>query len=137
LRRSGVVDLVRFVLLFPVSVLTGCILGGFSSVLQQTAFGGREFSLRLALMIGVSYTIFATIPAIVFGVPAVLLLRRRQSTKITATLALTGGGAIVGWLLMTVTFTGFEVWGALTGASVGFMLGVLLVPYSKAKSADG
>ena len=105
-------------------------------MLHQAIFRAGEFRFSAALMIGASSTIFATLPAIVFGLPAVILLRRRGADKAKATIALTVGGAIVGWLLLSGSLETFKSWGALIGASIGLMMGVLMLSSPRTGTAN-
>jgi hypothetical protein len=74
--------------------------------------------------IAMTYAAFGIIPAAIFGLPAILFLKRRSYSRWPATAILALGGGAVGALLMLVTFTGLELLGGTAGASIGFALGL-------------
>ena len=113
------------------------MLGGVLSVTHQAIFRGGDFNLSVALMTGATNTILGIPAAIIIGAPAVGILHRLRLARLPATLLLTVGGFAFGWRLATLMFTGFEMWGGLTGASVGYMFGVLLFPRARMGISNG
>lgn len=88
----------------------------------------------LIVGLAISYAPFALLPLIVIGVPAVFTLKIKRISGLPATTILTVGGAVVGGLLMKMTFGEFEGFGAIVrdgmivGGSIGLLLGVFLFP---------
>jgi hypothetical protein len=126
------------VLLFVLSILLGAILGSFLSFLWDVPRRMEGMTPLVMLGIAMTYAGFGAIPALLFGVPSILFLKRRGYSRGPATAALAIGGGVVGGLLMFVTFGGFhgfgsfERLGATAGASIGFMLGLLFFSGSSA-----
>ena len=65
------------------------------------------------------------LPALFIELPALTFLLRSNYWASVRVCFLAAGGALVGALLMSVTFTGFEPWGAIGGASIGTMQGLI------------
>ncbi|WP_207791098.1 hypothetical protein [Allosphingosinicella flava] len=84
----------------------------------------------------VTILMFGTLPALVIGVPAIIFLRKCGIDRLPAIFALLLGGAVIGGLLMAVTFEGFEFLAATSGGCIGFMLGLLFFPKSKLKAGN-
>ena len=112
-------------------VVGGSILGaGLSTAWNMSLF---ENSMPLTLFgIAALFALFGAIPALLFGIPAIRLLKGRGYSRWPATAVLTVGGGVVGGFLMFVTFGGFQTFGqferlgATAGSSIGFLLGLLL-----------
>lgn len=73
-------------------------------------------------------------PALVAGIAALELLRRINVGPLTAALAMTAGGAVVGagWESLMVAD---RAWGAIAGASIGLMQGLLLYTRNREEPA--
>jgi hypothetical protein len=65
------------------------------------------------------------LPALFIELPALTFLLRSNYWASVRVCFLAAGGALVDALLMSVTFTGFEPWGAIGGASIGTMQGLI------------
>ncbi len=123
--------LLKTCLLFLTALLLGSWIGGILSVAHHAVTGGLAFNLSVASMIGATYVLFAALPAILFGVPALSLLKRLGYSRWPASAFMAVGGGLVGALLTRVTFTGFDTWAALAGGSVGFFMGLFLISARK------
>jgi hypothetical protein len=132
LKHADVFDQLRQAMLFVLALVLGGLLGGFLSLGETTLVGGQDVTLWGILLIGMTYAAFGVVPAVLFGAPAIYMMRRRHLTRWPAAAILGAGGGGIGALLMTVTFTGFERWAALAGGSIGLMLGILLLPGRRA-----
>jgi branched-subunit amino acid permease len=117
---------VRKSLLFIGAVLIGSLLAGILTTIEYALTGSSPPNLLFVFGITGTYLVFASIPALLFGLPVVQLLRRRGIERWPATAIMFAGGIIVGVFLMFITFTGLEKLGATAGGSIGFMFGLLL-----------
>ena len=126
------------VLLFVVGVLGGSILGAILTLAWDFPRSLENATPLLAVGYAMTYAGFGAIPSLIFGLTAILFLKHKGYSLWPATAALTVGGGIVGGLLMFATFGmfrgfgPFEQLGATAGASIGFMLGLLLFARSSA-----
>ena len=109
--------------------LTAHVLGSVLAaviVLAITTPPGNVSGWFLGIFgLGVTFAMFGALPALFIGLPALTsLLRLNYWPSVRLCLRARGGG-LVGALSMFVTFTGFEKWGAICGASIGMMQGLM------------
>jgi len=144
MRRSilldSVINLLRTVALFILALALGGMLAGLiaSTGLVVGKLKMPDLSELRAIIFGagLTFAVFGGLPALVVGMPAVLLLRRMRVSRFEAPLILMTGGGVVGAGLMAMTFTGFELLGAAVGGSIGLMLGILVYPTKERASND-
>ena len=124
---------VIFLLRFVLALVLGSTVAALISV--ATTSPENATPLVVAGIAGV-YAIFGIVPAAVVGLPMLKVFRRLNIGSSAAALLLTLGGAAVGALLMTATFTSFATWGAIAGASIGLVQGCLLHKHAAASATS-
>ena len=135
---KAALSLLRQTLVFVLSIVGGSILGAVLSFAWGLPTSLENITPLVVLGVALTYAGFGSIPALLFGLPAILLMKRKGHARWPATAVLTVGGGTIGALLMFVTFGGFkgfgsfEQLGATAGASIGFVLGLLLFSQSSA-----
>ena len=109
--------------------LTAHVLGSVLAaviVLAATTPPGNASGWFLGMFgLGVTFAMFGALPALFIGLPALTSLLRSNYWPSVRLCFLAMGGGLVGALSMFVTFTGFEKWGAICGASIGMMQGLM------------
>jgi hypothetical protein len=114
---------IKLILGFLIALMLGSILAALVSFALSSP---ESFSIWPVVGVAATYVIFGLGPAVAFGLPALWLLRRLHVTRLAAALAMTAGGGAVGTLVTFGMFHRFEPLGAIAGASIGLLQGVLL-----------
>ena len=106
-----------------------------AAVIALATRSPENASIMGVVGLAAAFALFGSFPALFIGLPALTFLLRLNYWPSVRVCFLTTGGALVGALLMSVTFTGFEQWGAICGASIGTMQGLIFYSH-KPRSND-
>lgn len=109
---------------FAIAIPLGGLLGGLLTIAYRMP-APSDLPL-LVVGMGATFALFGAFPALIFGIPALLILRKMRVSRTAATVVMTIGGAGLGAALTAGTFSGFEGLGAIAGGSIGLALGVLV-----------
>ncbi len=135
---AAVLRAIGTAVLFLLALIAGSILAAWAMAAITHITGIEPMTVDDVMLLAVICLWMALLPAFLAGIPALIALSRRDAGRLRGTAAMTLGGA-AGGALLDGAMTGGNFLGltALTWGSVGFLLGLFLLPRRKREASHG